>query len=1068
MAENCHPNFSTSEVSLRSGSVTDMQTSKFRIDYTCVDQNTQTEVPVPFAIDDDISIPHLIPEVSDVSADDYEALKSAIVAIERAIGGQYGQDMAALVDLLRNGVGFRSLAGVLVDFNTDLFVPLAGNLGHPMTGPLIMSPLQKTAWGQYCETYAVFATTDASVSLNNPAIGTPVMPFPHDEPGTSPVIPLAIVGHDATPFVAGTYHRRVKIFDDLEVQEDIRAGRDVIALHGHFTNIYFNNQSLDDIFVHRAGDSMTGSLTMLLGSSLLVNHVNGKVALTTPSNGSSPLLQFEDSEGSWYLNSRNGNLYIYKSKTSDVNVIIRNPDIAKAHLAVEGKYRGLEPGGNNFSTSAIDLGQSGKIIVESTASGGSYYGPTASPRHYNLGPAEANRSFDGTADLIDHMDNVNAHHEEIHDLGSHVVYDSFTHNYRSINLPSDINKSFGEMMEDLINHGNADAYHTHAGSTVRWGNLQFSNTDSRTIIEYMEQNYCRVPCGGSGGSAYWDLMPRSEIDSSRIQDFILGKDVTSSSNRLKGSVGFVVTTNSVYGYRPYWSLLEYADGNSTNINDYISGTAGHKKGVIDSLANGYGYMPYWGVLLQSEGGPTIEAWLNANICSILSAQGCGGGGGGGTVRWGVLGKSDSQPTVTIDQAILGTANSGTAVGYFVNQTNYGYLPYWSNLRQSSSVTTTLIDYIATVESNIHTWASSTFCPQSGGCGGGGGTTYWGALAKSNSEIVGISDFITGVYPATVGEIVATTYGYKPYWSTLKRSSSDSLTIEAWIRANICSILSTSTPANCGLSGGSAGITAGQNVGTGWGPYMSINGTTMQFNTLVAGSNITISGNTISANVPAASNATGQNLGSTGYLPYASAANNVLSFNPLTAGTGITITNNQISATASSGVTVQSQGTGTAVYSGTQGTPVSSMTFRSIAAAPSSGITVTESAGTIQIGTSGSSGPKYPLIFPFTVDKTCSDGNCGITGGDTGQSKSTAMSFFQTYYGVTDTNINNYNWFISGGLTAVANTGSAGNVRNFKADVRISGNDFVIDWKFLDADALAYNIKWSGIAIAIHI
>lgn len=1029
---DCNPN---TEPGRRSGNVTDVGTSKFRQFYTCTSGGTL--ISIPFPIDDDQSLPHLIPEVSDVSAYDYLALKSSILAIEKAIAGEDGAELAELIDQMAPTENpFTSLASVLVHFNSDMFVPIAGNLEHPMTGPLILDSTQKTAWGRYCETYIVFMDRDSRVSVNLPQVATPVLPFLHDEVGTPPAVPMAIVGHDATPLVPNTHHRRVKIFDDLDVVEDIRAGRDVIGVNGYFDNIYVDDASIDDIFVHRAGDTMTGSLTMSVGSSVIVNNVNGKISLYAPGSSGSPTLEFVDSDGTWGINSRSGSIYLFKSSAQDVEVIVRNPGSGEANLAVDGKYRGLQPGGNSFSNSSLDLTQNGKVIIESASTASSFYGDTASANHYLLGTTQANKHFSGSQDLVNHLDNVNAHHEEIHDLGSHVVFDTDSSSYRSISLPGDINKSFGEMMEDLINHGNADAYHTHAGSTVRWGTLWFSNTNPITITEYLEENYCRKPCDSGGGSSDWDLMPRiAGVDPTRIQEFILGQTVSTSGNRLKGSSGFMLTTSSVYGYRPYWSLLELADGNSTNISDYVSGTTGHKKGTIDTQANGYGYMPFWDDLEQYSGGPTITEWINANICSVITAQGCGGGGGGGTVRWGVLGKSDAQPTVTIEQAILGTANSGTAVGYFVDGTHYGYKPYWESLRKDGPAGTTLIDYLNNLDATLRAWVTANFCPSAGGCGGGGGDVYWDGLDKHHSpdDTTKIPDFITGLSPSVVGEIgPAPTYGYKPYWSSLKKSSSDSTTIENWIRSNICSILATASPANCGLGGGTSGITTGQNNGGGqYAPYMNVSGSTMNFQTLTAGTNITISNNVISA--AAGASASGANQGTGQYEPYSYTSSNTLYFNRLAAGTGITISGNTISSSASTGVTVNNQGTGVNVYSGTTGTPVSNMSFKSIAAASGSGITVTESSGTIQIGTSGGGGTLSKGMTFVYASKNAYSGVLNyeerpLKAESTTVDATTLMSYMGIPSGYV---IGDFNWYISGGVGFVQPSNNDAKTKTFQ-------------------------------------
>ena len=602
---DCNPNSDG-----RSGLVTDIGTSKFLRAYTCTSGGVDT--PIPFPIDDDQSLPHLIPEVSDVSAFDYLALKSSIIAIEKAIAGTSGEDLGNLVDQMDSmglaGHGFTSIAGALYRFNSDMFVPIAGNAGTPMTGSLILGSQQKTAWGQYCETYAVFVGNDSVTSVNLPPIGAPVLPFEND--GSVPlVIPLAIVGHDATPTVANTHHRRVKIFDDLDVVEDIRAGRDVIGDRAYFNNLYLMDTSLEDLFVHTAGDDMYGNLVITTGASLKVDNAAGKVSLDASDSANSPTLEFKDLEGTWSVNSRLGSLHFNQSGANNYSVIFRNTGVPIINMAVSGQYMGLAAGSSTLSDSSIDLGRAGQVVIGSVATSGSVYGDTASSSHYLLTADRSSKNFNGSQDLIAHFDNVNAHHEEFHGLESHLVYDSGTFSYRNILLP-EINKSFGEMIEVLINQGNADLYHTHGGVSLRWGGLSYSDANPITITDYLEANYCHKPCGaGSGDAIYWDTLEKNADDAK-----------------------------------------------------------------------------------------TIETWINDNICSVIATQGCGEGG---TVRWGALGKSEAEPSVTIE------------------------------------------DYVAEIEGNIHTWASETFCPKSGGCGGAGGGVIVNSLGSGVEVYSGIKGSPTG-------------------------------------------------------------------------------------------------------------------------------------------------------------------------------------------------------------------------------------------------------------------------------------------------------------------------------------
>jgi hypothetical protein len=256
------------------------------------------------------------------------------------------------------------------------------------------------------------------------------------------------------------------------------------------------------------------------------------------------------------------------------------------------------------------------------------------------------------------------------------------------------------------------------------------------------------------------------------------------------------------------------------------------------------------------------------------------------------------------------------------------------------------------------------------------------------------------------------------------------------------------------------------------PFATVTGgTALSFNRLCFGNGLSLTGNVLSATGTSV-NVTGSNASNCSssngeYLPFASANGTSLTFNKLCAGTNIIITNgNTISSTATAGgVTVTNVGSGTAIYSGTTGSTVSSLSFKSLAAG--TGVGISESSGTVTISASSASIPKFPLIYPFEVTKSCTNGDCTVTGGGTDDSKATAMAFFQTTYGVTDTNVANYNWFIAGGLFSVRNTGSAASIRNFMMDVRISGDAFVIDWQFKCEGTYGYNLKWKGMAIAVH-
>lgn len=128
------------------------------------------------------------------------------------------------------------------------------------------------------------------------------------------------------------------------------------------------------------------------------------------------------------------------------------------------------------------------------------------------------------------------------------------------------------------------------------------------------------------------------------------------------------------------------------------------------------------------------------------------------------------------------------------------------------------------------------------------------------------------------------------------------------------IISVVPVAVSGTSASGSAVT-GSNVGTGTGVYKGKVGETLSFKTLVAGSNVTISGSenevTISASSSGSTDTTASNLGTTGEGVYASKVGSDLRFKKLKAGINVTLSSD------SESITINSSGSGgsIAVYEG---------------------------------------------------------------------------------------------------------------------------------------------------------
>jgi microcystin-dependent protein len=439
----------------------------------------------PLSIDNDSSLPHLIPQVSDVSATDYLALKSAILALENTVGVFEGP--LADPSGYSNGV-LIPVAQRLKNFATTEFVPRAGNV--LITGPLTMDKLQRISFGSNCETYVVFAGENLNTSITIPAISGTVSLFPSDSPqNTTAVVPLAIVGNDASPSAA-LFNRRVKIFDDLDVNEDLRVGRDLIVLGKAFlpADTLIGNQILDQRYIMKGGGNpggyITGDLSQFVGSYKVLNP-NSTISLSTTGVSGSPLLVIEDMTSTWKMGTQSGILRIYSPVPGGTGISLSNSLGSSITLTVGGPVAaaGLY----------LDDG-AGRAMLRGQVHNSPYAGATASPNHYMLNSSQASRGFNGEQDLIDHLNNTNAHHEELHSFESHLVQLESTGTYRAFNPPPGKTKSLGQMIEDLISGVNADGYHTHSMQQY-WWTMQATASDSTTIRAWVDNNYCSKAAG---------------------------------------------------------------------------------------------------------------------------------------------------------------------------------------------------------------------------------------------------------------------------------------------------------------------------------------------------------------------------------------------------------------------------------------------------------------------------------------------------------------------------------------------------------------------------------------------
>jgi len=163
------------------------------------------------------------------------------------------------------------------------------------------------------------------------------------------------------------------------------------------------------------------------------------------------------------------------------------------------------------------------------------------------------------------------------------------------------------------------------------------------------------------------------------------------------------------------------------------------------------------------------------------------------------------------------------------------------------------------------------------------------------------------------------------------------------------------------SGAALESTTASNVGSGTGIFKQLNGTDLEFKSLLAGSNVTLTQSADTIEISATDTGetnVGQNIGPSNEV-YSGKAGSFLQFRTLTAGSGITITQNALDLVidtdgeANEGVNI---GAGTGVYSGKVGT---NLNFKTLVA----GSNVSFSVGADTITIEAASTP--PEILTYT-------------------------------------------------------------------------------------------------------
>jgi len=190
----------------------------------------------PSSIDTDRSIPHMIDDISEVRAISHNVLKDAILAIQTSLG----------VD--PQGA-FATLALRLVDLEDTIGDDFVSSRGDTMTGPgdsdtsIFPSSIDFTfndeglgndaatlTFGEDCNCSIILDNRSAETgTVNAPTTSTRWLPTSDEiiNNGSQSVVPLTILGNsaygsDLSGVTSPNLHRRIRIFDDMEVVNSLR------------------------------------------------------------------------------------------------------------------------------------------------------------------------------------------------------------------------------------------------------------------------------------------------------------------------------------------------------------------------------------------------------------------------------------------------------------------------------------------------------------------------------------------------------------------------------------------------------------------------------------------------------------------------------------------------------------------------------------------------------------------------------------------------------------------------------------------------------------------------------
>jgi|GEM_PF-3009629 len=182
--------------------------------------------------------------------------------------------------------------------------------------------------------------------------------------------------------------------------------------------------------------------------------------------------------------------------------------------------------------------------------------------------------------------------------------------------------------------------------------------------------------------------------------------------------------------------------------------------------------------------------------------------------------------------------------------------------------------------------------------------------------------------------------------------------------------------------GTGTITGGQNLGVGDGVYSGVSGPTMQFKSLTQGANIILTPGSDSIEIAATSSAGGTitdgvNLGG-GNQVFASASGADLQFRTLIAGSGIDMVQDAntitVSGTGSGGGDITGGtniGGGTGVFAGTV---VPNLEFKTLFAGPN--INITSDSTSVTIGATGGGGGNHLYTYTLWVAQNGNNSNSG--------------------------------------------------------------------------------------------